>query len=382
MNCSGTMLLQGGMVFDAENGSLVRADVGINGDRIVEMRSGASAASYTHTMDVSGLIVAPGLVDLHAHVFAGQDLGIDANTIGPRSGTTTFVDAGSAGAHLFGAFVRSAAQLAIPRIVAFLNISTIGTTSILQSGELANLAYCDEDACQSAIETFHDQIVGIKVRASGNVAGANGLEALRRALRVAGLTGLPVMVHIGPKPPAIEQILELLRPGDIVTHCFTGQDGNGTAASGRVKPAAREAYERQVKFDVGHGMGGFDATVAKAAIGAGLLPHAISTDIHAYSTHAVPDIAAVLTKFLALGLSLEQVLSRATIAPARLAGLDRYGAGRLQIGGPADIAVLQLQDRTVELKDTLGNVFRGTQELTNVATVQGGQVVYERKEMR
>jgi dihydroorotase len=209
------------------------------------------------------------------------------------------------------------------------------------------------------------------------VAGPNGLAALERAVRVAEGAALPVMVHVGPKPPDIEEILHRLRPGDIVTHCFTGLGGNGTASNGTVKDAAVAAYERGVKFDVGHGMGGFDATVAKTMIDSGLPPHSISTDIHAYSTHAVTDLAAVLTKFLALGLSLEDVLYRATLSPAAMAGLDSLGVGSLRIGGPADICVLEVARKHVELTDTLGNVFGGSQQITNMATVLAGRIVYE-----
>jgi dihydroorotase len=374
---AGDLLLRGGTVFDSERAEFIRADVGIGSGQVAELGPDISAAGYARVLDVTDRIVSPGLVDFHAHVFRGQDLGLDADVIGPRSGTTTYVDAGSAGAHLFGAFLRSAVQAAIPRIVAFLNISTIGTTSILRAGELANLAYVDEDACEAAVARFSDHIVGIKVRASGNVAGPNGLEALHRALRVAERAGLPVMVHVGPTPPAIEHIFDLLRPGDIVTHCFTGLDANGSAANGAVKRAAVAAYERGVAFDVGHGMGGFDVTVARTMIDAGLPPHAISTDLHAYSTHAVPDLCAVLTKFLALGLSVGDVLARATLSPARLVGLDRQGVGFLRVGGPADVAVLSVEDAPVELADTVGNVFRGSQRLTTVATIQGGQVVHE-----
>lgn len=374
---TGDLLLRGGKVFDAERAELVRADVAIAAGRVLEVRPDIAAAGYARVLDVTDRIVAPGLVDLHAHVFRGQDLGLDVDVIGPRSGTTTYVDAGSAGAHLFGAFLRSTVETASSRIVAFLNISTIGTTSILLAGELANLDYCDEAACESAVARYSEHIVGIKVRASGNVAGPNGLEALRRALRVAERVGLPVMVHVGPTPPTIEAILDLLRPGDIVTHCYTGLDSNGAAANGATKPAARAAYERGVAFDVGHGMGGFDVTAARAMIDAGLPPHAISTDLHAYSTEVVPDMCAVLTKFLALGLSVEDVLARATVSPARLIGLDREGVGILRTGGPADVAVLSLEDSHVELTDTVGNVFHGSRRLMSVATIQGGRIVHE-----
>jgi dihydroorotase len=314
-------------------------------------------------IDVTDKLVVPGLIDMHAHVFAGQDLGVDPDVVGPATGTTTFIDTGTAGAHTFGAFRRGTIDRAIPRIRAFLNISTIGITSMRLAGEAENLAYCDVDACVGAAREHADLILGVKVRASANVVGANGDEPLRRARQAADALGLPLMVHIGEAPSGIETVLDSLGAGDVLTHCFSGWRDNGLLLDGRIRPSVLAAQRRGVIFDVGHGMGSFDAEVAKMMLDQGFAPDTISSDVHAYAAARLPD---VMSKFLALGLSLDEVVSRATLAPAQALGLTP----------PADdVTVLELVDAPVEWQDTWGHTFAGTQRLRVVHTIQGGEIV-------
>jgi dihydroorotase len=314
-------------------------------------------------IDVTGKLVVPGLIDMHAHVFAGQDLGVDPDVVGPQTGTTTFIDTGTAGAHTFGAFRRGTIDRAIPRIRAFLNISTIGITSMLLAGEAENLAYCDVDACVGAAREHADLILGVKVRASANVVGANGDEPLRRAREAADKLGLPLMVHIGEAPSGIEDVLAALGAGDVLTHCFSGWRDNGLLEDGRIRPSVLAAQRRGVIFDVGHGMGSFDVEVARALLDQGFAPDTISSDVHAYATARLPD---VMSKFLALGLSLDEVVSRATLAPARALGLKVPDD---------DLTVFELVDAPVEWEDTWGHTFSGTQRLHTVHTIQGGEIV-------
>jgi dihydroorotase len=197
-----------------------------------------------------------------------------------------------------------------------------------------------------------DLIVGVKVRASANVVGANGDEPLRRAREAADALGLPLMVHIGEAPSGIETVLAALGAGDVLTHCFSGWRDNGLLdENGRIRPSVLAAQKRGVIFDVGHGMGSFDVEVAKALLDQGFAPDTISSDVHAYAAARLPD---VLSKFLALGLSLDEVISRATTAPARALGLT------LPAG---DKTVLELVDAPVEWEDTWGHTFAGTQRL-------------------
>jgi dihydroorotase len=332
-------------------------DLWVSGSRI------SRPGDATREIDVTGKLVVPGLIDLHAHVFAGQDLGVDPDVVGPQSGTTTFIDTGTAGAHTFGAFRRGTIDRAIPRIRAFLNISTIGITSMRLAGEAENLAYCDVDACVGAAREHADLVLGVKVRASANVVGANADEPLRRARAAADRLGLPLMVHIGEAPSGIETVLNALGSGDVLTHCFSGWRDNGLLLDGRIRPSVLAAQKRGVIFDVGHGMGSFDAEVARRLLDQGFAPDTISSDVHAYAAARLPD---VMSKFLALGLTLDEVVARTTIGPARALGLTLHAD---------DATVLELVDAPVEWEDTWGHMSAGAQRLRVVHTIQRGEIV-------
>lgn len=368
------LVLRGGDVLDARRSVLERRDV-----RLVDGRvSGDPAADGDRVVDVAGLVVAPGLVDLHCHLFVGQDLGIDPDVVGPPSGTTTFVDAGSAGGHLFGAFRRATLERTDLRVRAFVNIASIGTTSILLRGELKSPEYADVEVAVDAIEANRDVVVGVKVRASADVGGEHAPEGLRRARAVADRVGLPLMVHLGPAPASLDEILDALGPGDILTHSLSGWPGNSVYADGVVRPAVLAARARGVLLDVGHGMSGFDAAVGRGMVEAGQAPDTISTDLHTYSESRVIDLPTVLSKFLSFGLPLPDALARATLAPARAIGLDADGVGTLDPGAPADVAVLRLADGPVTLgmAGTPGYV-EADRRLDAVLTIAGGAVAFD-----
>ena len=389
----GALLLHGGEVVDPEAGGGsagagapgpagvgTLADVLLLDGRIAAVAPAGSLTDVpegTERVDVSGLLVTPGLVDLHAHVFVGQDLGVDPDEVGPRSGTTTFVDTGSAGAHLFGAFRATTLDRAQARVLAFLNISTIGATSIQLAGELETLAYCDEPGALAAAREHADRIIGIKVRASGNVVGRSGAEPMHRARRVADRLGLPLMVHLGPAPPGSDEIMATLRAGDVLTHCYTGFEDNRLLVDGSVRESVLEARRRGVVFDVAHGMSAFDAEVATEMLAAGFRLDTISSDVHAYSLDAVGDLPTVMSKFLALGMTLDEVLLAATHAPARHAGLAAEGVGTLDVGAPADVAAFELVEGSVAYADTRGGTFHGDRRLRTALTVRAGVIVHE-----
>jgi dihydroorotase len=375
------LLLHGGEVYDPRaagpHGARRRADVLLVDGRVAAVGTDLEVPDGGDARDCSGLVVTPGLVDLHTHVFVGQDLGVDPDVVGPPAGTTTFVDTGSAGAHLFGAFRRGTIDRAGSRVRAFLNIASIGATSILLAGELENLAYADEDACIAGAREHADRVIGIKVRASGNVVGRSGAEPMHRARRVADQLGLPLMVHLGPAPPGSDEIMATLRAGDVLTHCYTGFEDNRLSIGGRVRESVLEARQRGVVFDVAHGMSAFDAEVASEMLAAGFRPDTISSDVHAYSLDAVGDLPTVMSKFLALGLPLDEVLLAATYAPARHAGLAAEGVGTLDVGAPADVAAFELVEGSVAYADTRGGTFHGTRRLRTALTVRAGVIVHE-----
>lgn len=365
-----SIVLRGGEWFDVSAGAFRPGDVRVG----PTIEADAPVGPHDTVVDVAGLLVTPGLVDLHAHLFAGQDLGLLADEIGPPSGTTTYLDTGSAGAHLIGAFRRAAVEPARTRIRALLNIASVGTTSILLGGELKAPYYANEDAAVEAVEANRDLVIGVKVRASADVGGDNAPEALRRARRVADRVGLPLMVHLGPPPAQIDEILGLLRGGDILTHAFTGWAGNTVVEAGALRASVRAARDRGVLLDIGHGMSGLSLEVARTMVELGEFPDTISTDLHAYSQPVVRDFPTVLSKFLALGMPLADVIARATAAPARAMGLS--GIGTLDPGAHGDVAVLRIVQEEIEFGDGFGGSVSGASRLECVLTISGGEIVY------
>ncbi|MEV6596000.1 amidohydrolase/deacetylase family metallohydrolase [Actinoplanes sp. NPDC051346] len=351
------LVLTGGEVFGHG-----RADVAVRAGRIAAVGPGLTG---DRVHDVSGLLVTPGLVDLHTHVGPGY-WGIDPDPIAWRTGVTTWVDAGSAGAYTLEGLRRAVASYGV-RVPALLNISAIGLAG--RTGEGRDLANCEANLAADTVRAHRDLIRGVKVRIDRETVGANGVEPLRRGLAAAAASGVPVMVHIGAAPPPLDDVLGLLRPGDIVTHCASG-------IASAVGPAAREAYARGVLFDIGHGSGGFAFDVAEAQVAAGLAPYTISTDLHARSVHGPAfDLPTTMAKLLAVGLPLADVIAAATERPARALGLD---AGTLAPGAPADIAVFRIEEGPFEVADAHRQVRRAPLRLVNEATYVGGRLLHPR----
>jgi dihydroorotase len=368
------LVISGGVLVDPSQGLHGRRDLGIRWGRIAAIEPQIAPASAPRVIDATGKLVVPGLVDLHAHVYPlGSALGLPADELTPYTATTTYVSAGDAGANNFGALRHAVMATSRSRIFAFVHISTIGLAGF-PVGESLNIDYADVDAAARTVAENRDVVLGIKVRETKNVVGANGLEPLKRALLAAQRagTGARVMCHIGDAPGDLSALLDLLRPGDILTHAYSGA-GNNIVQNGRVLPAALEAKERGVIIDVGHGGGSFDYTVATPAIEQGFTPDTISSDIHALSgnTPGKPYLPWVMSKFLNLGFTLEQVVELTTSAPARV--IDRIEKlGTLQVGAPADVAILELVEEPVEFVDTRNNHRPGTRWLKPVQAVRAG----------
>jgi dihydroorotase len=374
------LLLQGGEVVDPERDRR-RADVAVADGRLAAVAPDLDAGRARRVLDVRGRLVTPGLVDLHAHGYWGVTYdGLLVDAVAGSSGVTTWVDAGSAGAATFPGFRRYVIEPSRTRILPFLNLCAVG---IIYRGvqEFLDLRYADVSFAVETVEEHRDLIAGIKLRLGRGIVGDNDDHPVWLAREVADLTGLPIMVHFGEPPPTLRRLLAALGPGDVVTHCFRGSRwGVGSIlAQGRVRPEVLEARERGVRFDVGHGAGGFNHDVARAALDAGFAPDSISSDLHQDSIRgAARDLPNVLSKFLALGMSLEEVIRRATLAPAQVVRRDpdrhgRDGVGTLRVGAPADLAVFDLEAGEFEFADTLGKRFGGRQRLANVTTLRAGQ---------
>ncbi|MBB5868484.1 dihydroorotase [Allocatelliglobosispora scoriae] len=357
------LLLAGGRVVDPGGGHIGRFDVAVRDGRVAAVAAGLARDDAHEVVDAAGRLVTAGLVDLHTHVYPGVTYwGIDPDPVAWHSGVTTWVDAGSAGAYSFPAFDAAAARMRV-RVPALLNISAVGL--IAPVGESRDLAHCDVGLAVATVLAHRDRLRGIKVRMDRHNIGAHGLEPLRRAVAAAEECGLPVMVHIGAAPPTVGDMLPLLRPGDIITHCASGIAGF-TADTGR-------AHDAGVLFDIGHGSGGFAFDVLEAQLDAGLPPHTVSTDLHARSVHGPAfDLPTTMAKLLAVGLPLEQVIAAATIGPARALGLT---AGTLAVGVPADIAVFTVDEDGCEVADVHGQRRHSPLRLINEATYVGGRVL-------
>lgn len=369
------LLIRGGRVVDPSQGLSDERDIAVHHGRVVEVASNLPASSARQVIDAAGKLVTPGLVDLHAHVYPqGSALGLPADELVPFTATTTFVSAGDAGANNFSAFKHYVAAQSRSRLFAFLHISSIGLAGF-PVGEMLNIDYADVDLAAKTLAENPEILLGVKVRESRNVVGANLLEPLKRAIAAVERSGTKgrVMCHIGDAPGELEALLDLLRPGDILTHAYSGA-GNDTVKDGHVREAALRAKQRGVIIDVGHGGGSFDYAVAEAALAEGFGPDTISSDIHAVSgnTPGKPYLPWVMSKFLNLGLSLEEVVAMATVGPAEIIGRVPL-LGTLKIGAPADIALFDLVDGPVTFVDTKGAQRRGSRHLSPVQTIRAGR---------
>ena len=369
------LLIAGGEVIDPDQSLRGVRDVAIRNGVVVAVAPSIAPARARHVIDAKGRLVVPGLVDLHAHVYPqGSAIGLPADELVPYTATTTYVSAGDAGANNFSAFRHFIAAQSRSRLFAFLHISSIGLAGF-PVGEMHDIDYADVDLAAKTLAENADMLLGIKVRETASVVGNNGLEPLRRAIAAVERSGTRgrVMCHIGDAPGPLEALLDLLRPGDILTHAYSGF-GNNTVRDGRVVAAALEAKARGVIIDVGHGAGSFDFTVAEPAIDQGLAPDTISSDIHSVSGNSpgMPYLPWVMSKFLALGVPLDQVIAMATCRPAKI--IDRVPLlGTLRIGAPADVAILELVEGPVTFVDTKVHERRGTQHLRPFQTVRAGR---------
>ncbi len=367
------VLVRGGHVVDPANDRSAPLDVAVSGGRIAAVEASIDPGRAAEVIDASGQYVTPGLIDLHTHVYWGVTYwGIEPDPVAARSGVTTWLDVGSAGGYTWPGFRRFVAEPAKSRIFALLNMSSIGL--VAPTWELSNLDYCDVDLGQMMVEANRDLIVGIKARIDASTTRGTGIEPLKRARELADKVGLPLMIHIGTAPPTLEEILEQARPGDILTHCFTGQVNKIVDDQGVVFPSVKELHDRGLILDLGHGAGSFAFATAEAMLQQGILPDVISTDIHQLAIQGPAfDMPITLSKFLNLGMSIEQVIACATVNAAR--AIRNTELGTLGVGAPADIATFTLEDGDFTFQDVFMNERKGSQLLVNTMTMVGGEVL-------
>jgi dihydroorotase len=373
------LLLRGGHVIDARNGISGVRDVAVAAGKIALVQPNIDPASATKVVDVSGLYVVPGLVDIHTHVYAGTgeknsyagDLSVYPDSFALRSGITTVADAGCSGWRNFDDFKQRIIDRSTTRVLVFLNIVGHGMRGGAYEQDLTDMAA--QPAADMALR-HRGLIVGIKTAHYGGPEWT----PVEHAVEAGTLANIPVMVDFGsnkPERPLFDLLTKKLRPGDIYTHVFSGLRGE-LDPSGHLNAGLAAGRKRGVLFDVGHGARSFAWRVAQPAMKEQFLPDSISSDLHLESMNgSMKDLLNVMSKFLALGLSIDQVVQRATWNAARAIRQDTLG--HLSVGAGADIAVLRLERGRFGFPDAYDTRVDGTERLVNELTVRDGKIVYD-----
>jgi dihydroorotase len=369
------LVLRNGHVIDPSQNIDRVTDVAFSGGKVAAIGDGLDGGG-ADVRDVAGRIVTPGLIDLHTHVYwGGTSLGIDAEMYARKSAVTTCVDTGSAGPGNFSGFRKHVIEPSAIRILPYLHVSFAGIygfSSKVMVGEGHDIRLLAARDCLEVVEANRDLIVGIKVRLGRNASGAAGIVPLDVAEQVADQTGLPMMVHIDEPPPSYEAVVARLRPGDVLTHCYRPFPNSPVDGKGKVKPALLEARQRGVLFDIGHGMGSFCWNTARAMIDNGFLPDTISSDVHALCIDGPAyDQVTTLSKFLALGMSLPEVIAASTVNAAR--ALSRPDLGTFKPGSTGDASILSLDEGAFPLEDVRGEIVTAGRRLHAQGVVVGGR---------
>ncbi|WP_421759361.1 amidohydrolase/deacetylase family metallohydrolase [Devosia sp.] len=369
------LVLRGGRVIDERNGLDGRYDVAIRSGKVAAVAASIDPGT-SKVRDVSGCIVAPGLIDIHTHVYhKATSLSVDPGFIARRSACTTLVDAGSAGAGNYDGFRDYVMAHSPYRILAFLNISfpgIFGFDKDVSIGEATARAMLPVHRCVEKIEANRDRIIGVKVRIGGIVTGDLGLGALELALEAANEVSLPLMTHIGHPPPSYSDVVDMLRPGDILTHCYRPEPNSAIGPDGKVLDAVWQARERGVLFDIAHGMGAFGYDTAETALRDGFKPDLISSDVHVIAVEGPGyDMLHTMSKLLNCGLTAAEVIGMSTSRPAL--AIRHPELGQLGIGSPADLTVLREYDSDYVFSDVVGTRRQGSTLLQPVAVYLAGK---------
>ena len=303
-------------------------------------------------VDCKGAYLSPGWCDLHVHVWhGGTDISVRASEAGRSTGVTAMADAGSAGEASFHGLRQYVIEPHSETIRAFLNIGSIGLVACNRVSELIDNRSIDIDRTLDVIKANRDVICGIKVRASGVIVGSWGLTPAKIAKRVAEIAGLPLMVHVGEPPPLIDEIFDILSPGDIVTHCFSGKKAGSIQDTKALFAKAKELADKGVRMDIGHGVASFDFGTARACVAEGLVPFSISTDLHLRNIDGpVHDLATTMSKLLAIGVPFDQCIAAVTERPRSVLSLGSNTG--LNAGQKADFTIFDLCDSSLLARDS------------------------------
>lgn len=376
------LMLTGGDVIDPEAGLRGVMDIGVAGGKIVAVAPSLPQNEARRTISAKGFLVTPGLVDMHAHVFVNaHDMGIHTDMCCRRSGVTTLCDAGSAGSSNFAGLRHVLDQDVRTRVRAFVNLSAIGITGTSRGGELMHFTYADPEGCARTITENPDLAIGVKLRFGPNLVWEYSNEPVKLARRTADMAGgVPMMMHITDSPIPLPALLEHMKPGDIVTHCYHGRAHGimGQEKEFLLKEVV-EAQRAGIIFDCAHGRNHFNFRMIEKALDQGFLPDTISTDLTMTTATKGPvwDLPTTMTKLLHFGMSLEEIVRRSTAVPARIMGYEGT-VGTLRPGANADISVFELRDGRHDLIDADNNTITAKRRLIAQMTLKDGRVWYER----
>jgi dihydroorotase len=367
------LVIHGGTVIDPASGLHAPRDVAITDSKIAAVEAVIPPERAAQSLDARGKLVLPGLIDLHTHLFWGYHGALPDRACLAR-GTTTALDGGSTGANAFQGFKSYVVDRSRTHVQAWLNISTVGLIEP-RVGELQNLLYVNIDKAVQTAEANRDTIVGFKIRLSSYVVGQDFKPALRLAREAADAARLPIMVHIGDTEEPLSAALPFLRPRDVVTHAFSGRRHGILDYQGNILPAVREARAAGVHFDGAHGRRHFGFAATRRALEQGFQVDTLSSDISwPSSSDTCFHLPQVMSKLMAIGVGLDEVVALVTSHPARYLGKTSE-IGTLAPGAAGDVAVLNLLAGDFTLQDTEGQVVQAQQRLQPWRTVIGGEVV-------
>ncbi len=367
------LVLKGGRLVDPSQGIDKVTDIAFAGGKVAAIGDGLAAKD---TRDVKGKIVSPGLIDLHTHVYwGGTSLGVEAELLARTGGVTTFIDAGSAGPGNFHGFRKHVIEPSPVRILPYLNVSFPGIFAFSKTvmvGECADMRLIDPREAVRVAREHKDLVLGIKVRVGKSASADSGMMPFHIALDVAEEAGLPLMAHLDAPPPSRNEVMSLMRKGDVLTHCFRPFPNAPIAPDGKVREEILAARARGVIFDIGHGGGSFGFGTTRGMLKAGFLPDVISSDVHVISIEGPAfDLLTTMSKFLCLGVDLPTVIKLATVNPA--AAIKRPDLGTLKVGSIGEATVIDLAKGKFDYADSIGERMIGEQRLLSAGVVLAGR---------
>jgi dihydroorotase len=379
------LILKGGRVIDPSQKLDGVRDVAFSGGKVAAVGKDLKPDAQTDVRDVSGYIVSPGLIDLHTHVYwGGTSLGIDAEEFCRKSGVTTAVDTGSAGPGNWAGFRKHVIEPSKVRILAYLHVSHAGIYGFdkrVMVGESRELLLMNPIDCAEVADKNRDLIVGIKVRVGLHASGTSGTVPLNIALQVADEVGMPLMAHIDHPPPSYEEVIGMLRPGDVLTHAFRPFPNAPVTAQGKVKQAVLDARKKGVIFDIGHGKGSFAFKTARGMLANGFEPDTISSDVHTLCIDGPAfDQVTTMSKFLCMGMPLDRVIAASTVNAAM--AMKRPELGTLKPGSAGDATIISVKEGRFDYVDVVGEHLEGDRKIVSEGVVVAGKWFHPRRSRR